>query len=90
MSNPNPNPNPNPNLLLQGGEVCVEALGVHAALRAVAARRVRVGEGDGAHPMGHLVRVRLRVRLTPRVSLGCVPIGHTRTRFLPRIWSGLG
>ena len=63
MSNPNPNPNPNPNLLLQGGEVCVEALGVHAALRAVAARRVRVGEGDGAHPMGHLVRVRLRVRV---------------------------
>ena len=49
-------------LLLQGGEVCVKALGMHTALRAVAARRVRVREGDGAHPMGHLVRVRLRVR----------------------------
>eukprot|EP00964_Phaeocystis_antarctica_P108484 scaffold73061_cov30-Phaeocystis_antarctica.AAC.1 len=49
-------------LLLQGGEVGVEALGVHAALRAVAARRVTKREGDGAHPMGHLVRVRLRVR----------------------------
>ena len=65
MSNPDPNPNPNPkpNLLLQGGEVGVKALGMHTALRAVAARRVTKREGDGAHPMGHLVRVRLRVRV---------------------------
>ena len=39
-------------LLLQCGEVRVEALGVGQALRAVAASRVR--EGDRSHPVGDL------------------------------------